>query len=194
MTPNPATTIAPITRMGPSWPLPFEHYSDYHLSSLQAYAQCGCDYALPAEIANCANVALNIRPDTPASLLIYHGAPQTSSLLTGPISPTAAPTKGGPAFTLLSTRGLSSSPVALHANGQITSTGLSTYLVTKTSTITSCAPTATTCPASLPATSTYAESETRTILSCEGGCTGLPPAGAKDVCVRRVRKRAVVLD
>ena len=77
-------------------------------------------------------------------------------------------------------------------SGQITTTSLSTVVVTKTSTITSCAPTLTDCPAGLPATSTYTETQTSTILSCEGGCTGPAPAGAKDICVARRRRRAVV--
>lgn len=73
--------------------------------------------------------------------------------------------------------------------GQITSTSISTVVITRTSTLTSCAPTVTDCPANLPATSTYTESTTKTVLLCDGGCTGPAPA-AKDACVRR---RTVVL-
>lgn len=47
---------------------------------------------MPADISNCANVQLEVRPNTPASTVI--GGPKaTSDLLTGAISPT--PTGGG---------------------------------------------------------------------------------------------------
>lgn len=46
---------------------------------LQAYAYCGCYYALPADLYDCANVQLKVRPNTPASTLINSGAPQNSN-------------------------------------------------------------------------------------------------------------------
>ena len=289
------------------------------MCSLQAYAYCGCYYALPADLYDCANIQLEVRPNTPVTSTIQGGAPASSGLLTGAISPTAAPTYGGqslisflphgpssssdvssPGFTsasttsypvpcgteggvgcytpsslsntvsststsslsfdtheltvttpprpsgiqitstvtsVISTTGvttITSCPASLspctspyssvsayttqytttlyscaggctpppmptttpvlQPGGQVTTTSLSTTVVTKTSTITSCAPTMTNCPANLPATSTYTEAETKTVLSCDGGCTGPVPAGAKDVCIRRVKKRTIVLE
>jgi len=65
---------------------------EHDVYSLQAYAYCGCYYALPADISICANVQLEVRPNTPASTVI--GGPKaTTDLLTGAISPT--PTGGG---------------------------------------------------------------------------------------------------
>ena len=319
-----ATLIVPIIRKG--FPIIWYYSMEANraLSSLQAYAICGCYWALPADLAECAKVILEFRPNTPASSYINKGAPSTSGLLTSAISLTdsltpSSPPGGeilrsfilfcpganlGPAVTSNSANSgyssgysiavptishsiacgpegcyahsssstasspsipsLSFDPSQLTLTGppqplgtqttsiitsvvpttvtttmtspyfeiltyttqytttlyscdggctppplptvaplipspgqaspQVTSTGISTIIVTKTSTITSCAPTLTSCPASLPATSTYTETETRTILSCEGGCTGPAPAGAKDVCVRRLRKRTIVLD
>ena len=60
--------------------------------TLQAYAYCGCYYALPDQLYTCANVQLQIRPNKPAattSLATGTTDYVGSGFLTGPISPSS---------------------------------------------------------------------------------------------------------
>jgi len=101
--------------------------------SLQAYAYCGCYYAFPADMSTCANVQLEVRPNTPASAVI--GGPKaTSDLLTGAISPT--PTGGGQSLIPFLSFGPSTIQDSATASSTLaaTASGTSAAAVSSTST------------------------------------------------------------
>ncbi|KAL8775679.1 MAG: hypothetical protein Q9209_000175 [Squamulea sp. 1 TL-2023] len=82
-----------------------------------------------------------------------------------------------------------SSPISASgaATTQSTTTILSTVLVTRTSTITSCPPTITACPADYSTEVPYTTSTVTTVLSCHGGCMDGPVKVGE--CVVRTRVR-----
>ena len=93
--------------------------------------------------------------------------------------PTSVPQSLTPTITALSI------PPTPSSGTQITSSMLSTTVVVKTMTITSCAATVSDCPAT---TTTTAQTQTWTVMVCDGGCTGPAPVRATGVCVRRPAK------
>ncbi|KAI4155100.1 MAG: hypothetical protein L6R39_001304 [Caloplaca ligustica] len=246
----------------------------------QAYAYCGCYFALPEQLYNCATVELQVGgrqnfDPAPTSTLL------TSAILTGPIAPSSAtlssiPQSAGssnaaPVFsprqssTLLTTTafvtstivttwcggsnsecattthlstfasesstlalvapssspaiatgtpialstaasattprvcgsaGCSGSPssptptaASMEGHQQSTSTLITTVLVTRTSTVTSCPATITPCQSGYSSEVVYTTSTVSTILSCEGGCDAGPSKVGE--CVVRKRVKAV---
>ncbi|KAL9633647.1 MAG: hypothetical protein Q9204_003308 [Flavoplaca sp. TL-2023a] len=135
--------------------------------TLQAYAYCGCYFAEPDQIFNCANVELQINAvrdrdfdPAPSSTIL------SSALLNGPIAPSSAT--------------LSEIPMSVPTNVPVFSprqssslVAASTTFITSTLVVTSCTDGAFNCPATTILSSSAVVSST---LACASGDCIVPPS------------------
>ena len=136
-------------------------------SRLQAYAYCGCYFAEPDQIFNCANVELQINAfrdrdfnPAPSSTIL------SSALLNGPIAPSSAT--------------LSEIPMSVPTNVPVFSprqssslVAASTTFITSTLVVTSCTDGTFNCPATTILSSSAVVSST---LACASGDCIVPPS------------------
>ncbi|KAI4089684.1 MAG: hypothetical protein LQ344_005255 [Seirophora lacunosa] len=142
--------------------------------TVQAYAYCGCYFALPTQLYNCANVELEVhnRNDfapVPTSTLL------TSAILTGPIAPPSATLNN-----VLQTISASVPPTAVFSPRQSSTLLTSTARLTSTVVVTSCSSGVSSCPATTYSSAFTSETSFWTCPSA--GCV-IPPSSLPPVPV-----------
>ncbi|KAL8859541.1 MAG: hypothetical protein Q9178_003940 [Gyalolechia marmorata] len=140
---------------------------------------------------------IKIATDTPLSMECPPGScdiPSYISIPTDYMAPDETPLPTAGAITSSSSGGgipvsagtlATAAPTTPSSTSQSTTTSLSTVVITRTSTITTCPPTVTACPLGAYSSEvTYTTSTVSTILSCEGGCQGMGPSKLGECVVR----------
>ena len=112
------------------------------LRSVDIYKYCGCWYSMPADLYDCANVILEIRPNPLLTSTIPTSVLLSTALLTGPILPATATATIATAKTPISVAVVAVEPLPL----------LTVY-ATSTVLVTDCGTRVTNCPVSTRVTS-----------------------------------------
>ncbi|KAL9021318.1 MAG: hypothetical protein Q9185_001428 [Variospora sp. 1 TL-2023] len=148
-----------------------------------AYAYCGCYFALPTQLYNCANVELEVRnrdyfAPAPTSTLL------TSAILTGPVAPSSATLSNIPQSVAAS-----APPAPVFSPRQSSTLLISTAFITSTVITTSCSSGVSSCAATTYSSALVSESSVWTCGSA--GCV-IPPSSLPPVTVTGTPIAAVV--
>ncbi|KAL8982415.1 MAG: hypothetical protein Q9177_005280, partial [Variospora cf. flavescens] len=142
--------------------------------TIQAYAYCGCYFALPTQLYNCANVELEVRnrdyfAPAPTSTLL------TSAILTGPVAPSSATLSSIPQSVAAT-----APPAPVFSPRQSSTLLISTAFITSTVITTSCSSGVSSCAATTYSSAFVSESSVWTCGSA--GCV-IPPSSLPPVTV-----------
>ncbi|KAL8970410.1 MAG: hypothetical protein Q9197_003826 [Variospora fuerteventurae] len=138
------------------------------------YAYCGCYFALPTQLYNCANVELEVRnrdyfAPAPTSTLL------TSAILTGPVAPSSATLSSIPQSVAAT-----APPAPVFSPRQSSTLLISTAFITSTVITTSCSSGVSSCAATTYSSAFVSESSVWTCGSA--GCV-IPPSSLPPVTV-----------